>query len=53
MAADAYGTWKVTFRDTKGRETVRQLVDTKADVKEQARFYEPSFGRIAKVEAAK
>ena len=50
--ADTYGKWKVTFRDGKGRETALELVDRKSEVRDQAAFFSPSYGKVIRVEAA-
>lgn len=53
MAADYIGRFKVTFRDSKGRESAMELVDRRSEVEEQARFFALSRGRVVKVEAVK
>jgi hypothetical protein len=51
--SDAYGSWKVVFQDRNGRKTEMVLVDRKSEVREQARFFAPSYGQVVSVQPAK
>jgi len=48
-----YKNFKVTYRDSKGRETTREYFDSPRDIRQTASFFELSLGRIKDIKEVK